>query len=54
MRCSISAGNKEPRDDYAELLCVALAAVSKGDFIPEESISLHCMVHITVPRDRIA
>jgi len=53
MRCSVSAGNKEPRDDYAELLRVALVAVSKGDFIPEESISLH-LVHITVPRDCIA
>jgi len=25
---------KQPRDDYAELLHVALVAVSKGDFIP--------------------
>jgi len=37
MCCSVSrwsAGNEEPRDDYAELLRVALVAVSKGDFIP--------------------
>ena len=59
-RCSVShwsAGNKEPRDDYAELLPVALVAVSKGDLFLDKFISLHLM-HIIVPggwpRDCIA